>query len=288
MQIVLRPVNDHFLREVIFPAFEVGVMDAAAGFDHLSRHLIDQQSVLLLEQLTEGRVDGSFFGFNHDKWNDLLYRVLFFEWEKHPTGWVIGQPHQGYAAPWEESFHVTLMLEDLAYPYHDADRADAHRRQFWARPNSMCGLATLMTGTWDPFPKFPPDQVLTMVGGGMYEPRAGIARADWSWRPMLTVSQWAARLPNVLAGLLEREVKRLKPIDVPEKHEILDFWLGRTPEPPLLAVSFSGLGPRTSEWIQEIGTLARLLRNTARKQYGLTAVLSRSATTSGTGNTVDD
>jgi hypothetical protein len=92
---------------------------------------------------------------------------------------------------------------------------------------------------------------------------------------MLTVNRWAAKLPSALSRLLEREVRRLAPVSPPERHEILDYWLGRVLDPPLLAVSFSGLGPRASDWIREIGQLARLVRNTAAAQQGLTAVLTR-------------
>lgn len=92
---------------------------------------------------------------------------------------------------------------------------------------------------------------------------------------MMTVSTWASRLPSVLNALLDREVRRLRPVSVPEKHEVLDFWLGRVKEPPVLAVSFSGLGPRAHEWIREIGALAQVVRSAADVQQGLTAVISR-------------
>lgn len=98
---------------------------------------------------------------------------------------------------------------------------------------------------------------------------------------MIAVSEWAARMPSALNRLLDREQKRLRPISAPEKHEVLDFWLGRTKEPPLLAVSFSGLGPRANEWIREIGAIAHVVRNAADAQQGLTAVISR------TGKSVD-
>jgi hypothetical protein len=139
------------------------------------------------------------------------------------------------------------------------------------------GLSSLLCGQWDPIPGFPADQILSTAGTGQYNPGAGIARADWSWRPMLTVSQWASKLPNMLSRLLDRETKRLKPVEAPERHEILDYWLGRIQEPPLLAVSFSGLGARANEWIREIGNLARLLRQAAGDARGLTVVLSNPA-----------
>ena len=94
---------------------------------------------------------------------------------------------------------------------------------------------------------------------------------------MLTVNKWAAKLPSALSRLLDREVRRLHPVNPPERHEILDYWLGRVREPPLLAVSFSGLGPRATDWIREIGQLAQLIRTAAASQNGLTAVLGTMA-----------
>jgi hypothetical protein len=92
---------------------------------------------------------------------------------------------------------------------------------------------------------------------------------------MLTVNQWAARMPSGLNRLLDREVKRLHPIEPPERFEVLDFWLGRSAHPPTLAVTFSGLGPRSHEWIQELGSMGTVIRDAAAQQLGLTAVISR-------------
>ncbi|MBS1150754.1 MAG: hypothetical protein H6Q89_2452 [Myxococcaceae bacterium] len=55
---------------------------------------------------------------------------------------------------------------------------------------------------------------------------------------------------------------------------MLEYWLGRIPEPPVLAVNFSGLGPTANGWIKEIGTLAHLIRSVAANEQGLTAVIS--------------
>ena len=60
-----------------------------------------------------------------------------------------------------------------------------------------------------------------------------------------------------------------------ERFEVLDFWLGRVPHPPSLAVTFSGLGPRSHEWIQELGSMGNVVRGAAAQQLGLTAVISR-------------
>jgi hypothetical protein len=273
MEVVLRPINDHFLQEVVFPAFELGVIDSSPAIEHLLRHLNDEATRVLLELVMDNNGGESFFSMTDERWNQALYRMLFFEWFRDSEGWAVQQQYIGYAGPWEETFHLGLMLEDVDYPYADDGRADLYRRAFWGQPKKQFGLASLLCGAWDPVPTFPPDQVLTVEGHGVYSPQSGIARADWSWRPMLTVNKWAARLPGMLSRLLEREVKRLHPGNPPERHEILDYWLGRIDQPPILAVSFSGLGPRASDWIREIGQLAQLIRSAAAEQQGLTAVL---------------
>jgi hypothetical protein len=275
MEVVLRPVNDLFLTEVMFPAFELGVLDAAPAIDHLLRYLNDEQTRVLLDLVLEHSATGSFFGLADEHWNEALYRMLFHEWIRDSEGWTITQQYVGYAGPWEETFHLALMLEDADYPYADEERADAYRRAFWTQPKKRHGLSTLLCGAWDPVPTFPPDQVLTGDGHGLYDLRQGLARADWAWRPMLTVNQWAARMPSGLNRLLDREVKRLHPIDPPERFEVLDFWLGRSAHPPTLAVTFSGLGPRSHEWIQELGSMGTVIRGAAAQQLGLTAVISR-------------
>lgn len=278
MDVVLRPANDEFLHEVVFPAFEVGVVMAAPAIEHLLRYLNDEATRVLLELVLDHAASGSFFGLADERWHEALYRLLFFEWHADSEGWSIGQPLAGYAGPWEETFHLALMLEDPDYPYADEERSNLYRRAFWTQPKARCGLSTLLCGAWDPAPRFPPDQVLTSEGHGLYDPRAGIARADWAWRSTLTVNQWAATMPSALNRLLDREVKRLAPVDPPERFEVLDFWLGRIPRPPVLAVSFSGLGPRASDWIQEIGALGQLVRGAAAAQRGLTAMISRRST----------
>jgi hypothetical protein len=282
MEVVLRPVNDLFLTEVVFPAFELGVLDAAPAIDHLLRYLNDEHTRVLLDLVLDHATSGSFFGLSDEHWNEALYRMLFHEWLRDSEGWSIAQPYVGYAGTWEETFHLALMLEDPDYPYAEEDRAELYRRAFWGQPKRRHGLSTLLCGAWDPVPSFPPDQVLTMDGNGLYDPRLGVARADWAWRPMLTVNQWAAKMPSALNRLLDREVKRLSPIDPPERFEVLDFWLGRVVQPPVLAVSFSGLGPRAHEWIREIGSLGQLVRSAAAQQLGLTAMISRRATVDST------
>jgi hypothetical protein len=279
MEVVLRPINDLFLKEVVFPAFELGVVEAAPAIEHLLRHLVDEETRVMLELVLEHSSSGTFFGMTDDRWNQTVYRLLFHEWVPEGDGWAISKQYMGYAGPWEETFHLSLMLEDADYPYSEDDQSELYRRTFWGQPKKRHGLSTLLCGAWDPVPAFPPDQVLTTEGNGIYDPRNGIARADWAWRPMMTVNSWAAKLPSALNRLLDREVKRLAPLDPPERFEILDFWLGRVKNPPILAVSFSGLGPRAVEWIREIGALGQLVRSAAADQHGLTAVISRGGRT---------
>lgn len=277
MEVILRPVNDQFLQEVVFPAFEQGVIQAGPAFEHLLRYLEHEETRVQLELLLDQHASESFFGLTDDRWNDVVYKLLFSEWLKDGDGWILADAWAAYAGPWEETFHLAMMLEDVEYPYFDEAAADQRRRSFWAQPSRVFSLASMLCGAWDPFPGFPPDQILTTAGTGVYQPQVRVARADWAWRPMLTVSQWAARLPGLLSRLLDREMKRLRPVEAPERHEILDYWLGRIPEPPLLAVSFSGLGPRAYEWIRQLGMLAQLIRASAAEQRGLTVVLSTRA-----------
>ena len=279
MEVVLRPVNDHFLREVVFPALELGVIDSAPAIEHLLQHLNDEETRVLLELVLDNSPRESFFGLSDERWNRALYRLLFHDWFRDADGWLVTQQYAGFAGPWEEVFHLGLMLNEGDYPYADDQKADLFRRQFWGQPRKQSGLAALLCGVWDPVPKFPPDQVLTLEGNGVYAPQQNMARADWAWRSMQVVNQWAAKLPGVLSRLLDREVKRLAPIDPPERHEILDYWLGRIPDPPILAVSFSGLGPRAPDWIREIGQMAQLIRSASAAGQGLTAVLGIPART---------
>ncbi len=274
MEVVLRPVNDHFLKEVVFPAFKLGVIDAAPAIEHLLRHLNDEQTRIGLDLLIERGVEGSFFGLTDEKWTEACYRLLFVEWLRDTDGWSIVSEYHAFAGDWETTLHLALMLEDANYPYFEPEKARAYREAFFEAPRHQYGLATMICGAWDPVPDFPPDQILTSNGHGEYQPSAGVARADWSWRPVHTLNQWAAQLPNALSRLLQREAKRLKPVVAPEKHEVLEYWLGRIPDPPVLAVNFSGLGPTAHEWIKEIGTLAHLIRSVAAHEQGLTAVIS--------------
>ncbi len=275
MEVVLRPVNDAFLKQVVFPALELGVVDAAPAIEHLLKFLNDEHTRIQLELLLDRGVEGSFFGLEDEKWSDAIYRLLFHEWSHDGSGgWHLVSDVVAYAGDWESTLHLALMLEDQHYPYWDALKAEQYRHNFMQSPFAEQGLASLACGIWNPVPTFPPDQVLTVQGHGDYRPGDGVARADWSWRPLHVVNGWAAQLPNALSRLLEKEAKRLRPIEAPEKHEVLQYWLGRIELPPVLAVTFSGLGERSNEWIREIGHLARVIRQAAASQHGLSAIIS--------------
>lgn len=275
MEVVLRPVNDDFLKQVVFPAFEQGVVDAVPAVEFLLQQLNDGPSRLALEMMLDKGLEGSFYGLEDEHWSEVCYRLVFHEWAREGEGWGLSQMHEGYAGNLEETLHFALMLEDAAYPYADAARAQAHRERFVERPDLRLGLSSLVCCAWDTMPRFPPDQVLTASGQGVYDVRARNVRADWSWRPMFAINSWAARLPNLLSGLLQREGQRLKPVVAPERHELLEHWLGHAEQPPILAVSFSGAGPGSSTWIREIGSLAKMIRACAAMEQGLTAVISR-------------
>jgi hypothetical protein len=278
MEVVIRPVRDAFLTDVVFPAFESAVVDGAEGIGALLTHLNDEETRIKLELLQEN-VSGSIVGIDDPNWAEVVYRLLFDEWLSDTQGWTLGAHWPGYAGDWEETLHFALMLEDATYPYAAPAAAAAARRVFFERPQPAFQLASMLCGVWDPVPQFPPDQVLSSTGGeGLYQPHAGICRAEWTWRPNIEVTHWAARLPSALSRLLDRELKRLRPVTAPERHEVLNYWLGRAAEPPLLTVTFSGLGPSANGWIRELGALCRLVRDAADERHGLTVVVSRRST----------
>ncbi|MFZ5470388.1 MAG: hypothetical protein ACOZIN_13205 [Myxococcota bacterium] len=287
MEVVIRPVNDRFLREVVFPAFERGVVDAVGGLEVLLSAIGDEKTRVGLEALYDSGITGSFFSLDEDCWVESVYQLLFNEWRLHPDGWRMGGGYAGYAGDWEGTLHLALMLEDPGYPYDDPQQAAASRWGFLQEPRKDFDLASLVCGSWNPVPAFPPDQVLPNQGQAQYRPAQGVVVADWSWRPMEVVNAWGAQLPNKLSRLLGREKKRLAPVEAPETHEVLDYWLGHTETPPLLAVTFSGLGPTSSSWIREIGALARMVRDAATSEQGLTAIITRRGRTMADGSPLE-
>lgn len=275
MDVVIRPVGDKFLKEVAYPAFEVGMVDATAGLEQLRGQIQDAHTLTQIEILLDQGVEGSFFSLNANQWLDVVYRLLFHEWKKsRDGGWVMGSEYLAYAGSLENTLHLTLMLEEPRYPYTEPPKAKELRTLFIENPEPHFGLASLVAGSWHPVPAFAPDQVVSITGRGMYSPQEDVAYADWTHRPAATLKVWKAQLAQKLQKLIEREERRLHPVDIPEKYEILQYWNGNIPEPPYLAVAFSGLGPEAHGWIREIGTLAQLVRNAASHDQGLTAIIS--------------
>jgi hypothetical protein len=274
VNLVIRPVHDVFLEEVAFPALAVGVVDAASGLGKLLESIADERVSWLLGRVLDRTVGGSFFGLVDDEWLELVHVLLFSEWERRLDGWHVSAEHPGYAASYELALHVALMLQDPSYPYADAQAAERFRDE-WLGKVIKSGPVALVAGIWDPFPSFPPDQVLVTVGRSTYAPSENLAIADWSYRPSHAVKSWERRLDDQLKNLVGRERSRLGPVSLRESDELLAYWTGRLPEVPALSVAFSGLGPTASAWVREVGELSRLIRNAAAAGHGLTSLLTR-------------
>jgi hypothetical protein len=277
MDVVIRPVNDRFLADVVFPAFETGVADAVPALERLLEQTDDDRTELLLESLLSKGVEGSFFTLDASTWLEAAYRLLFSEWSpsNRNGAWTLSSDYNAFAGKLDEALHLSLMLEDPKYPYFDHERSRLGREVFFEHPHSGLPISSLISGFWDPMPSFPPDQALTTQGRDTrYDPRAGVAVADWAWRRSPDVARVAAQLPQRCSSLLKREADRLRPIDIPEQDVIYDFWMGRHPEPPLLTVAFSGLGSRSSHWVREIGGMVSVVRGAAELEQGLTSILA--------------
>jgi len=274
VNLVIRPVYDAFLEEVAFPAFAVGVVDAASGLGKLLESIADERVSWLLRQVLDRTVGGSFFGLVDEEWLELVHVLLFSEWERRPDGWHVAREHPGYAANYELGLHIALMVQDPSYPYADA-RAAERFREDWLGRVIKSGPVALVAGIWDPFPPFPPDQVLVTVGRSTYAPPENLAIADWSYRASHAVQSWGRRLDEQLKNLLQRERVRLGPVSLREADELLGYWTGRLEEAPALSVAFSGLGPGSGGWVREVGELSRLIRSAAAARQGLTSLVTR-------------
>lgn len=274
MEVILRPATDPFLEGVVFPALALGAVDVAPALEHLLRAIEDEETRVLLELVLDAHGGAPLAALDDERWSQALSRLLFHDWFLDTEGWQVGPPHPAFAGPWEATLQLALMLEDPAFPYDDEARAAPLRRAAWEEPRAQLELSATLCGLWAPPPAFPPHHLLTAAGRGAWAPAAGLARADWAWRPMLTVAQWAAHLPSALSRLLDREVRRLAPLAPPERHELLAYWLGHAPRPPVLATCFSGLGPQAMDWIRDLGELARVVRAAAAAERGLTAVIA--------------
>src|SRR5688572_1667362 len=127
MDAVIRPVNDRFLHQVAFPAFEAGVMDASAGIHVLLERVRDEQIRSELEIILDRGLEGSFFSMDADRWLDTVYRLLFSEWTDDDGSWKVSGEVMGYAGSWQQTLHLALMLEHPRYPYWDENESAAVR-----------------------------------------------------------------------------------------------------------------------------------------------------------------
>ena len=204
-------MNDGFLQKVAFPAFEAGVLDANSGVELLLDQVRDNSTRVPLELLVESGLEGSFFGLDSERWVDSVYRLIFLKWVQKADGWHVAGEYVGYAGDWHETLHLALMLEHPRYPYWDAKEAAAVREACIDAPYTDLGLAALLCGLWDPFPPFPPDQVISTVGRGAYNPGEQAAVADWCHRSAAAVVHWDQQVAAKLSRLLRREEMRLRP-----------------------------------------------------------------------------
>ncbi|MBZ4397726.1 hypothetical protein [Myxococcus sp. AS-1-15] len=275
MDVVLRPINDAFFHEQVLPFLTRAMGDASGALESLLEQLGDGQSRMLCERMLATSVPGGLGSVDADPWADLVDRLAFQPWRTGPMGWEVDPRHAGYADAWDEALHLALMLEEAHYPYWDNRTSREVRDGFRLRPLADVGLASLLAGQWDPFPEFPPDRVFVTQGRGEYFPNERFAFADWAWRPARAVAHWQVNLPRKLERLLTREQERMKLPSLPERDEVLAYWLGKQAQPPPLTVAFSGLGPRAANWIRELGALTGHIRQAALAKQGLAALVTK-------------
>lgn len=275
MEVVLRPVNDRFVQERVLPFLTQAMSDAPGAVEALAEHLGDEQARFLCERLLSTALSGGLGAVDPEPWAELVDRLVFLQWGEGPSGWEVVGLKAGYAGDWDEALHLALMVEDASYPYWDAREARAVRDRWRLRPVANVGLASLIAGHWEPFPRFPPDRVFSTQGRGEYTPRAEFAFADWAWRPARTVAHWQVNLGRKLERLLTRELERLRLPSLPEREEVLAYWTGAASTPPPLTVAFSGLGPRSANWVMELGVLASHVREAAKERTALSVLVTK-------------
>jgi hypothetical protein len=275
MDVVVRAVNQRFVDEVVFPVFAHGASDTRGALERLYGALDDHETRIQIEALLDRGADGGWSEVETDRWQDVVYRLLFSEWQRTPAGWVlIGGQEEAYAARLDEAVHTALMISDPLYPYWDPAEAARQREQLLMPPFLERGLAGFLSGIWEPFPSFAPGEVLTTRGTNIYRPNEALAISDWSHRSRDFVDEWSAELPRTLRELLQREIDRLKPVEIPEAKEVLDYWLGTVSQPPALNVAFSGLGASAIHWVRDIAALAGQVRKASAREQGLTAIVT--------------
>ncbi len=274
MDVVVRAVNQRFVDEVVFPVFTRGARDNRAALERLHAEVDDVEIRMQVEALLDRSGDGGWSEVETDRWQDVVYRLLFSDWERSPTGWVIGGQEEAFAAKLDEGVHTALMISDPLYPYWVPAEAARQREQLLMPPFLERGLAGFLSGIWEPCPSFAPGEVLTTRGTNIYRPAEALAISDWSHRSRDFVEEWSAELPRTLRALLEREIARLEPVEIPEAKELLAYWLGQVSKPPSLTVAFSGLGSTAVHWVRDIAALAGQVRKAAVREQGLTAIVT--------------
>jgi hypothetical protein len=275
MDLVLRPANDRFLQEVVFPAFTLGMTDGSSALSLVLEQVGDHRTRILTELMLEHGVDGGLDGLAESpSWIELVHRLLFSEWADGGVGWQVSADPVGFAGRLDAGLHLALMLEHPDYPYGDPEQARSYRAAYQETPVSDFALSSLIAGLWDPPAAFYPEWVLKTVGRGESRVDRLFACSDWAWRDWEIVGRLNRRLPGLIERLLERERDRL-PVELPDAPELSAYWQGKTAEPPQLTVAFSGLGRETSAWIRELGELTAMIRNAARAHRGLTALTTR-------------
>jgi hypothetical protein len=275
MEIVLRPISDRFFHEAVLPFLTQVMGDAPGALEGLLGLLGDDQTRLVCDRLLSSSPAGGLGGLEPEPWADLMDRLIFMQWREGQAGWEVQSQRAGYAGDWDEALHLALMMELPDYPYANAREARALRDELRLKPRGELGLASLVAGAWEPFPEFPPDQIFSTQGRGGYLPREGLAFADWAWRPGRSVVNWHLNLQRKLERLIDREQERLKLSSLPERDELLAYWMGKAHQPPPLAVAFSGLGPRAPSWLQELGVIASHVREASQEHSALVSLVTK-------------
>jgi hypothetical protein len=275
MEIVLRPISDRFFHEGVLPFLTQAMGDAPGALEVLMGRLGDEQTRILSDRLLSSAAPGGLGALEPEPWADLMDRLIFMQWREGEAGWEVESQRAGYAGDWDEALHLALMIELADYPYGNAREARAVRDEFRLKPRGDLGLASLVAGAWEPFPAFPPDQIFSTQGRGGYFPRESLAFADWAWRPGRAVVNWHLNLQRKLERLIAREQERLKLASLPEREELLAYWMGKAPHPPPLAVAFSGLGPRAPSWLLELGVIASHVREAAQEHSALVSLVTK-------------
>ena len=277
MQLVLRTVNDQFFEQIVFPIFEMGMVNAETALDRLLPQISDDRAGALLETLLErGAAAGTaLWNLEQELWMEAVHRLIFCEWGQGEDGrWQVTAEDPGFAGDWGLMLHLALMVESPHFPYDDETQASAIVQQLVTEPAANLGLAAFFSGLWDPAPRFPAHEVLSVIQDrGVFKGDRCVA--DWSYRPAETVALWMRQLSTKLGRMLRREETRLS-MTLPDTKAVLDYWTGNEPTVPPLPVPFSGLGADSHLWVERIGEITGKVRTAAAAGRGLSMIVTRS------------